>query len=472
MVRADSSDTIAAPITAPGAAAVSTLRISGRGVREALERLLPRAEKLFSAPRTLCYQAVFDTLSESDGAVLDYALSAYFPGPDSFTGEDCAEISLHGSPYLLGRMLECLQSIGIRLAHPGEFSERAFHNGKLDLSQAEAVADLVNAESEAQAKVAREQLEGRLSTAVNELGEPLRNLLAEIEAYIDFPEEDIEPLAVEAWLKEIDSASAQAKRYISSFEQGRLCREGAQVVLVGLPNAGKSSLLNALVGDERAIVTPIPGTTRDSIEDRLSIGGLSVRLWDTAGIVSAESSRTPDEVEKLGIERSKKHLEQADLVLVLLDPEGSGAEQKQLIEHALSKGKKMIPVLNKADLLSEEEAGELLRSYTEEAKLEGVLISATTHSGLKQLRTRIQKALLGESTQAASLLVCNRRHLEALTEANAGLERARDCVKQQQPAELCAFELRAALASLRDIVGLTSTEDVLGRIFSKFCIGK
>lgn len=461
-------DTIAAPVTAPGSAGVAVIRLSGPHTKAVFERICPGAARAFLAPRT----AVFGPIYQGDwheAEVLDEGLAIFFPGPNSYTGEDVVEFHLHGSPFLVKRLLSVLTQNGVRLARPGEFTERAFHAGKIDLSQAEAVADLINAETEIQARVAREQLAGKLSLALSELGEPLRGLLAEIEAYIDFPEEDINPLTSSEWAKKLQEVLSVLREYIGSFRTGRLCREGALVTLAGLPNAGKSSLLNALLGEDRAIVTALAGTTRDSIEERASINGLQVRFCDTAGLLEDAGLRIPDPVEKLGIERSWQKLEQADLVLFIFDSQLGFDAQQDVLAEVRSRALKVLIVANKSDLLTAAQQSALLEKLGEK---NAVFVSALKGLGLSELRERILNVLMGAGVPAGSILVTNQRHFEALKQAEIAILDALHEIEKKTPAEFISIHLRAVLGALEDIIGVTHNEDILGLIFSKFCIGK
>lgn len=452
-------DTIAAPITARGFAGVSVVRISGDRTREVLEKIIQKAKDVLNKPRELIFTAILNPSSKES---LDHGLCVLFPGPNSFTGEDVAEINLHGSPFLISKLLEILNEQGVRLARAGEFTERAFLNGKIDLSQAEAVGDLIHAETEIQAKIAREQLGGKLSEAISELGEPLRDLLAEIEAYIDFPDEDIDPLTYEQWELALKTSQDKIESYLSSFRQGRISREGALVVLVGVPNAGKSSLLNRLLGEERAIVTSIPGTTRDSLEEIASINGYCVRFCDTAGLARTED-RAIDQVEKLGIERSFQKLEAADLVLYVFDVSQTFSFQEKVFSLVEEKNRNILLVANKDDLG---------RSETGPKNYPVTYISAKTGEGLEDLRKKILETILGSNVISGSLLISTRRHFEALKEAKNFLEQVTSGIAKRIPSEFVSADLRAALHALNDIIGVTYTEDILGRIFSKFCIGK
>ena len=461
-------DTIAAPITAPGQAAISVLRLSGPKTRAIIERVVPQAERVLGSPRELVLAEI-----RAGKETVDHCLAAFFPAPRSYTGEDCAEFSLHGSPFLLSRVLELLHQEGARAARPGEFTQRAFLNGRMDLSQAEAVADLVAAETELQARAARRQLAGELSTAVSRLGEPLRHLLAEIEACLDFPEEGIEPAAGAEWLSSIGAVESSLARYLATFSLGRLCREGADVVLLGAPNTGKSSLLNTLAGEERAIVTPIPGTTRDSIEGRLNLQGLFVRLWDTAGLNEGPAQQTAaDEVERLGVERSWRKAQTADLSLFVFDGASLLRPQFELCRKVAALGRPMALVLNKTDLLRRPE--DSLQELTSLNLGAVYAVSALSGRGVPQLAAAIRETLIGGGAglMDAALLITNRRHFEALSAAKESLLRASSGLHQQQPLELITLELRAALGALSEIIGVTTSEDILGRIFSRFCIGK
>jgi tRNA modification GTPase len=405
---------------------------------------------------------------------LDHTLVTYFAAPKSFTGEDVIEVALHGGLYLQSAFLRALEGQGVRLARPGEFSHRAYLNGQMDLSQAEAVADLISSETEAQARVARVQLEGRLSDAISKLGAPLRELLAEIEAYIDFPEEDIEPLALEKWCSALSPIRESMERYLGSYSYGRLCREGAEVALVGVPNAGKSSLLNCLLGEERAIVTAVAGTTRDSIGEKISLQGLSVHLWDTAGIVDRAGDLSEQErIEQIGVERSRKHLRESDAVVFLLDLEQDLEQQGALLAEAKELCSRLILAISKCDTI---EADKLQAAKTE---LSGVYpgrileISSKSDRGTAELRQELFSLLAADQQPKASVMLCNQRHFLSLSEAKQAVSDAIELLQgQATQAELVAFEIRSALTSLNEIVGVTANEDILDLIFSKFCIGK
>lgn len=478
------SDTIVAPVTGSGSA-VAIVRISGPSVKTILEHLCQDAQLVLSQPRTLVAQALFDITKQGPGRtdtakqILDRALVVYFPRPRSFTGEDVAEFHVHGSQFVVERLIACCLSEKARLAGPGEFSKRAFLNGKLDLSQAEAVADLIAAETESQARVATEQLDGKLSRAVSDLGEPLRDLLAEIEAYIDFPEEGIEPKNRAAWLSSIENTEHLLGKMTDSFQTGKLYREGARVVIVGLPNAGKSSLLNRLVGERRAIVTPHAGTTRDSIEERINIDGLLVRLWDTAGLACGPSY-CPDEIEALGIERSWEHLRSADLAVYVTDVTADFAEEIPLFHQVRQAARKVFVAGNKGDLLSDEERSVASLRLHQESNCPTLIVSALMESRISELKTSIAALLLGMGSVSGvgshvgsgAVLICNQRHVTALTASGEALIRTRQAISEMLPPEIISIDLRSALLALNEIIGLTHTEDILGRIFSKFCIGK
>ena len=470
-------DTIVAPITAPGQAAVSVLRVSGPLVRTVIEHLCSAPSRVLNAPHTLILSKVFNRLSLEDESlplVMDMALVAYFPAGASFTGEDSVEFHLHGSPFLLSRLLQNVLSLGARQAEPGEFTKRAYLNGRLDLVQAEAIADLVSAETEAQAQAASDQLQGKLSQAITELGEPLRNLLAELEALLDFPEEEIETLTLEQFSAILDRVLSSLTQFVESFHTGRLCREGASVVIAGAPNAGKSSLLNRLLGEDRVIVTASPGTTRDSIEERISLRGLLVRVWDTAGLVLGEhhAERELGEAERLGIERSWSRIQNADLALYLVDFRADFVDESVLFKQVCQCAKRTLFVINKLDLAKACDVPALIESAKSIFGKTPVFISALNGDGLAELRELVLEHLAPRVLPSSSLLVTNQRHEEALKSARDLLLRARENLAGRLPLELVAVDLRAALGALDEIIGTTTAEDILGRIFSRFCIGK
>jgi len=447
------NDTIVSLITAPGVGAVQVVRISGPKTKEIVSKLLP-SSKLSHRKTDLV--ELRDLISDS---TLDEVMLTYFQSPNSYTGEDVCELSLHGSQFILKRFFENALKLGARFAKAGEFTERAYLNGKMDLAQAEAVADLIHAQTEAQAKLANDQLAGRLSQAITKLGEPLRNLLAEIEAHIDFPEEDITPLGYSKWSDAIKLVRAQIAAYLDTFSKGKLIRDGASVVLVGLPNAGKSSLLNTLVGEDRVIVTPVPGTTRDSIEEELVLDGLLIRLWDTAGLAGEGiGKRKPDAIEKLGVERSWKKAKEADLILYLSEFGQSRELEDSVLEKVNLLGPRVLKIRTKADLNPKK---------VKDADLE---ISVKTGAGLEQLKKQISSLLIGEKKE--SLLITTERHRDLLEQADSFLAETVAALKERTPAEFISASLRTALIHLEEIIGVTTSDDILGLIFSKFCIGK
>ena len=447
-------ETIIAPITAPGHAAVGLIRLSGPSAKELALKLCSDAKRAIESPRS---QILTEILNPNSKEAIDSGLVTFFKAPNSFTGEDVIEVALHGSPYLSSKFLELAQELGARLAAPGEFSKRAYLNGKVDLSQSEAILDLINSETELQAKMAKRQLSGELRGVVSDFGEPLRDLVAEVEAYIDFPEEDIEPEKPEQWSRSLTDLINQAQKYLESFSKGKVLRLGAEVCICGKPNAGKSSLLNALVGDQRAIVTDIPGTTRDSIEVRLQLDGLLVKLWDTAGLETGQ--RQLDEVERIGIEKSKKRVSEADLVLLVVDQSAQAdAELEELLASVRQDSRDLLLIGNKSDLSG---------ASHQEVDL---LVSAKTGAGVSELCKQIRQRLIGNNQ--ASFFITNQRHADCLSKTRDSLELALRSIAENQAPELIAFEIRQALTSLDDIIGITTTEDILGRIYSKFCVGK
>lgn len=464
--RPDVVDTIVAPITPAGSGPIAVIRISGPKTAEIGKQLLTMFGELRSHPRELLLSPLVippELRSSDESERLDSAMAAYFRGPNSFTGEDVLELNLHGSSYIVARALELITACGARPARPGEFSERAFHNGKIDLTEAEAICDLINAETREQHRVAEQQLSGKISATILKVGEPLRDLLAEVEANIDFPEEEIDPLTYSDWAVVVQKIHTELELLRGTFKSGRILREGALVVLAGLPNAGKSSLLNRFLGENRAIVTPIPGTTRDSIEEVCSLNGLRVRLCDTAGLDMAttaeERGRELDQVEQLGVERSWEMIRRADIVLFVFDPTQDEAAQKKLLTEVSAKSRHVTVIYNKADLcpnLSIDKTG----------------VSAISGAGVGDLINAMTAHLIGDSATLSSVIISSERHFNCLSRSSGDLKEALGVLKENQPAEIVSFYIRAALNSLQEIVGITENEEILGRIFSKFCIGK
>jgi len=450
---------IVAVATAPGRGAVGIVRASGRDLRPLIDALCGGA----LAPR----HATYLPFRASDGSPIDQGLAIHFPAPHSYTGEDVLELQAHGGPVvlqlLLARCLEAGNGIGLRIAEPGEFTERAFLNDKLDLAQAEAVADLIDASTEAAALSASRSLAGAFSAEIGSLRDRLVRLRMLVEATLDFPEEEIDFLRQADAQGQIDGAIAALDAVLDHARQGALLREGIKVVLAGQPNVGKSSLLNALAGAELAIVTPIPGTTRDKVRETIQIEGVPLHVIDTAGLRDAH-----DEVERIGVARSWSEIEGADAVLFLHDLTRRGeptyeAQDTQIAARlqldAAGQHPRVLHVFNKADLAPA-------------ALGEGLALSAQTGAGLDALRRELLRRA-GWHAQPEGVFIARTRHVQALRRTREHLALAREHLVTVSPAfELLAEELRLAHDALGEITGTFTSDDLLGEIFSRFCIGK
>ena len=457
-------DTIASISTPPGVGGIGLIRISGPAAEEIARRLFrpSRPSTRFASHRLYHGEIV----SPETGQILDEVLVSFLKAPRSYTGEDTIEINCHGGPLLLRAVLDEVFRAGARPADRGEFTKRAFLNDRLDLAQAEAVLDVITAQTREGLSAAVGRLKGGLSGRIEALRSRVLDLLAHTEATIDFAAEDgvVETPAGDQ--DELQPLIDELAALASTYQRGRITREGLGLVIAGRPNVGKSSLLNRLLGEKRAIVAAVPGTTRDFIEEAVDIGGIAVRLTDTAGIRPPENA-----VEKAGIDLVWERLETADAVLLLLD--GSApltAEDRNLVDKI--KGKPLIPVLNKSDLVQRLDAA-ALQDLLPPGAAPAVLISAKYGDGIESLKEAIL-SLVPETPAAevADSLVAHLRHKVALEKAAEGLIRARNGLRDALPPELIALEIREALDALGEIAGRTSPEEVLDRIFSQFCIGK
>jgi len=450
--KAAQSDTIAALATPAGRGGVGIIRVSGPLVAVIAQKVLGK----LPAPRLAAYLPFYDL----DDNIIDTGLALYFPHPHSFTGEDVLELQGHGGPVVLDLLLQQTLQLGARLARPGEFSERAFLNDKIDLAQAEAIADLIEAGSEQAARSALQSLQGVFSDWVHATVELLTELRMFVEAAIDFPEEEIDFLADERVSEKLRYLREDVDRVMVTAHQGQLLREGMRIVLAGQPNTGKSSLLNALAGRESAIVTEIPGTTRDVLKEEINIDGMPLHIIDTAGLRDSG-----DVVEQEGIRRTWREIEQADCVLLLLDDlQGFGpAEQKILAQ--LPQRLPVTRVFNKIDL-SGAQAQVLEDEHGVKMKL-----SAKSGEGIDLLRDHL-KTRVGYQGTTDGLFMARRRHLDALERARMHIEKGFEQLKAHQAGELLAEELRLAQQALGEITGEVSSDELLGRIFTSFCIGK
>ena len=452
-------DTIVAFATPPGVGAIAVLRLSGKEAWTAVHKHFKAASG----------QSLLEQKSHSihlghlykEERVLDQVLVSVFKGPRSYTGEDVVEINCHGSQFIQQEILQLFIRAGLRMASPGEFTLRAFLNGKMELDQAEAVADLIASDSEASHRIAMDQMRGGFSQDIKNLREQLLNFASLIELELDFSGEDVEFADRSQLLELLDRLNDRIKGLLDSFALGNAIKTGIPVAIVGAPNVGKSTLLNALLQEERAIVSNIPGTTRDTIEDELIIGGIRFRFIDTAGI-----RETDDSIERIGIEKTQASIEKAQLVLYMTEAQELSAERFASIQKEYP-NRPLVVLGNKMELLSEEQRAELQSTIPTVC-----LISAKSQEGLDELKaTLLNKMKLGE-LQSDDNLLTNSRHFDALQRTLQALAEVKDAVHDELPGDLLAIDLRQALHALGEITGSVTTDDLLGNIFSNFCIGK
>jgi tRNA modification GTPase len=448
------SDTIAAIATPPGRGGIGVVRISGRGLKSLAEKIIgyiPQAR-----------HARLSKFLGEDGLVIDEGIVLFFPAPHSYTGEDILELQGHGGPAVMNLLLASCLSAGARLAQPGEFTLRAFLNNKLDLAQAESVADIIDASTGEAARCAVRSLQGEFSSVIHSLVQAVTDLRLLIEASLDFPEEEIDlPHQAEVEDK-LGRLQAQLQQVFASARQGNLLREGVWIVLVGQPNVGKSSLLNKLAGEEAAIVTEVPGTTRDTIRQTIELEGVPVHLVDTAGL-----RETDDMVEKMGIARTRSVIEKADLVLLLMDSRQGITPDDQAILVSLPARLPVLHVYNKIDLV----AG-LGPAKSRESAAE-IYLSAKTGAGIESLRQKLlEMAGWQPQSMGEGVFMARQRHLHALFTAREHLENAARLLGNGKESDLLAEELRLAQKALSSITGEFTADDLLGEIFSRFCIGK
>ena len=449
MARQADPDVIAALATASGQAGIGVVRISGKHLGSIITQLIGAIP-----PPRVAKRAKF---MGAKGEVIDDGIALYFPAPASYTGEDVLELQGHGGPVVLQMVLRrCLQ-LGARLAEPGEFSRRAFLNDKIDLAQAEAIADLIEAATEAAARCALRSLRGEFSKVIADLVKRLVELRMLVEATLDFPEEEIDAVDQERARAGLRQASEALKRALESARQGQVLRSGLQVVLAGQPNVGKSSLLNRLAGEDLAIVTEIPGTTRDTVRQTIQVSGVPINIVDTAGLREAT-----DPVEAIGVARAWKAIEDTDVVLLMVDARAGIAAADRQVLAQLPDGKRRVTVFNKIDL-----SGDTPRAV-ESGDGWHVYLSATSGEGTEMLR-RVLLTLAGWNSGSEDVFIARERHVVALERAGQTLERAEGLIGRS---ELFAEELRLAQRELDAITGKYTADDLLGEIFSRFCIGK
>lgn len=452
-------DTIVALATPPGVGAIGVIRLSGKRSVEIINKLFPSKDLHQQPSHTLHVGYLYN-----HDQVLDEVVISLFKAPRSYTGEDVAEISCHGSPFIHQQVLDACIEKGARLAKPGEFTQRAFLNGKLDLSQAEAVADLIASNTSASHKTAINNIRGKFSEALKDLREQLIKFSALIELELDFSQEDVE-FADRIQLKDLVAhATTQTEKLIQSFKLGNVIKNGVSVAIIGKPNAGKSTLLNALLNEDRAIVSEIPGTTRDTIEEVINIDGILFRLIDTAGI----RTHSQDIIENFGIEKSLQKMKQANVVVYLFDVnEISEDELKSVVAEMKEQGINFLLAGNKIDVKDE---AEVRRKFS---STEGMIfLSAKTHFHLEVLKERMMDFVLKDSISSENVIITNARHYHSLVQVHEALTDVMQGLENKISGDLLALDIRRCLQYLGEITGEITNEDQLDYIFSKFCIGK
>jgi tRNA modification GTPase len=455
-------DTIAAVATSIGEGGIGIIRVSGLHSLKMVSTIFKgknnrSLEDIKSY--TMRYGHVIDRESSE---IIDEVIVSYMKGPRSFTAEDTVEINCHGGVIATNRVLQEVIKAGARLAEPGEFTKRAFLNGRIDLSQAEAVIDIIRAKTELSMKSALAQSEGRISREIKILRNRLLSIIAHIEATVDYPEDDLEETTSMITSSQLSNVLKEIEKLLSSADEGKILREGLDTVIIGKPNVGKSSLLNALLMETRAIVTEIPGTTRDVIEEFMSIDGVPVKIIDTAGI-----RETEDIVEKIGVEKSKEKINDADLIILMLDvSRGLDIEDLEIIDYI--KDRKYVVLLNKSDLPNMLNKGELIGLNSQFI----IEVSAKTGEGLDRLKDAIKHLFFKGEVSSKDAMITNARHKQALIRAKEGCTAALEALKNTSAIDLASIDARNAWMSLGEITGETLEEDIIDKIFSEFCVGK
>jgi tRNA modification GTPase len=462
MPQVNLDDTIAAVATPPGEGGIAVVRLSGEAAFSIVNRFFHSGKTgaLEDAPSHTIHHGRF---IDEKGKTIDEVLVSIFRAPRSYTGENTAEISCHGGIRVTRQILEALLRGGARYAEPGEFTRRAFLNQKLDLAQAEAVLDLIRSRSDRSLETALGQLQGKLSEKIHCLKDSLLKIQAHLEAGLDFPDERLETDSSETLLKRFVETEEEIRSFISSFRRGSVLREGVLTVIVGRPNVGKSSLLNALLEKDRALVSPFPGTTRDALEETVEIGGVAVRLVDTAGL-----GVTPkDELDQMGAERTRRYLREGDLLLFVADGSSEWTSEDEAVFSELD-GKALLPVVNKADLPQKLNVEKWQGRFSEKP----CWISSLTGKGFPQLEQRIEQKIREMGIVQESLTLTRLRHKQAFEKSLEAILRAKESFQKNQSAEIVLVDLKEGIDALRELIGELYSEDLLDVIFQEFCIGK
>jgi len=454
-------DTIAAIATSIGEGGISIIRVSG-------DKSIDIVDSIFVGKNNRklndfkSYTMRYGHIIDKNGSRLDEVIISYMKGPKSFTAEDTIEVNCHGGVVGTNRILQEIIRAGARMAEPGEFTKRAFLNGRIDLSQAEAVMDIIRAKTDLSMKSALLQSEGSISREIKNIRNKLLSVIAHIEVTVDYPEEDIEEVTTKEVSEDVTKIISEIDMLLSTADEGKILREGLSTVIVGKPNVGKSSLLNALVKEKRAIVTDVPGTTRDAIEEYISIEGIPIKIVDTAGI-----RETSDIVEKIGVEKSKEKINEADLVILILDASNKlSLEDKEIIEYI--KEKKCIVLLNKSDL-----GGKIEKSELKDIKSKYITnISVKTGEGLNYVKEHIKDLFFNGEIKTEGVFVTNNRHKQSLIRAKENLESSLNALEYTLAIDLASIDIRNAWMNLGEITGEALDEDIIHKIFSEFCLGK
>lgn len=457
-----STDTIAAIGTALSNSGISIIRISGNDSLNIIRKIFVSNSKII--PNNIIYGKIVE-----NGKVVDTVLVSYFKNPKSYTGEDVCEINCHGGVQITREILQLVLANGARLAEPGEFSKRAFLNGKMDLTKAEAIINLINSKNTTQARIAANNLEGDLYKKIKEVREELIELMAHIEVSVDYPEYDYDEVGNDNIISLLNKKIIEINNILSTYEQGKYIKDGVNVVILGKPNVGKSSLLNTLSRSQKAIVTEIPGTTRDVIEERINIGNIILNLSDTAGI-----RKTDDFVEKIGVKRSIEKIDEADLVIYLLNVESNiDDEDKEILSKIQNKGIKLITVINKIDKGQKLKFDGILDELKRFGVNEVIKMSVLNNEGIDELKNKIEEIFNTNDLDFENeLIITNERHRDLLNKSKEYLEVAKKEIEDNEPIDIVSIVIKNATKSLGEIIGADVNQDIVNKIFEKFCLGK